>query len=73
MAKQRAALRQQFHDDRVGFKNIFAFVLRQAFQINAAIIQRRIRLQSVFLPGIKVVRAMSRSGMHDAASLINVT
>src|ERR1700688_4737304 len=70
VAEERATISQQFDDDGVGFKNIFALVLGQTFQINAAIIERSVRFQSIFLARIKVVRAVAGSGVHDSAALV---
>ena len=38
LAEQRAAIAQQFHDDGIRLEDVFAFVFRQAFEIDAAII-----------------------------------
>ena len=70
MAEQRAAIAEQLHDDRIGFENIFAFVFRQAFGIDAAIVERRVSFEAVFLAGVEVVGAVSGRGVHDAAALI---
>ncbi len=68
--QQRAMFGEQLHDDRIRREDVLAFVFRQAFGIHALVIQRRVNLQPIFLPGIKVVRAVARSRVHDAAALI---
>ena len=70
MPKQGSALSQQFHDDGVRGKHVLAFIFRQAFEVHPAIVEWRRGLQTVFLAGVEIVRAMTRRGMHDAASLI---
>ena len=70
ISQQCSAIPQQFHHDWVRREHILAFVFRQAFQIDAAIVERRINFDSIFLPSHKVIRAMSRSGVHDSAALI---
>lgn len=61
MGEERAAIPQQFDDDGVGFENIFALVFGQTFQINAAVIERSVSFQAIFLTGIKVVGAVTRA------------
>ncbi len=70
MAKQRAAIAQQFHDDGICREHVLAFVFRQAFQIHAAVVERRVGFQAVFLAGDEVVRAVAGRGVHDPAALI---
>ena len=70
MAEERAAIGQQFHNEGIRGENVFAFVFRQTFEIDAFVIDRRVNLEPVFLAGVKVVGAVSRSGVHDAAALI---
>src|SRR5207244_12980195 len=70
VTQQRAAIAEQFHDDRIRGENILAPVFRQPLKIDALVVDRRINLQSIFLPGIKIVGAMSRSRVNDAAALI---
>ena len=70
MAEQRAAIGKQFHDDRIGGENVFAFVFGQAFGVDAFVVERRVDFQAVFLAGVEVVRAVAGRGVHDAAALI---
>ena len=69
-AEQRAAIAQQRHDDGIRLKHGLAFVFRQAFEIAAVSIDRRVRLNAIFLPGLKVLHAVARRGVHDAGALI---
>src|SRR6266404_3009582 len=70
LAEQRATIAQQSDDNRIGLEYGFSFVLRQAFQIPSVVVNRRVRLDAVFLSGLEVLNAMSRRRMHDAGTLI---
>src|SRR5882762_11581503 len=70
VAEERAAITEQFYDDGIRSKNILAFVFGQTLEIDAFVVQRRVNLQSIFLAGIEVVGAVARSGVNDAAALI---
>src|SRR5438270_8133470 len=70
MAEERAALLEQLHNDRIRAEDILALVFGQAFGIHAFVVERRVNLQTIFLSGIEVLGAMTRSGVHDAAALV---
>ncbi len=69
-AEQRPAIAQQRNNDGIRLEDCFAFVLRQTFQIAAVAVNRRVRLNAIFLPGLKVLDAVARRGVHDAGALI---
>src|SRR6202162_3454981 len=70
MAQQRAAIGEKFYDNGIRRENVFAFVFGQAFRVHTTIIERRVNFEVVALTGNEVVGAMSWSGVHDAAALI---
>src|SRR4029077_15216430 len=70
IGEQCAAFREQLYDDGIRGENILALVLRQTLEVHAAIIDGRVNLQPVFLAGVEVIGAVSRSGVHDSAALI---
>src|SRR5438270_7487444 len=70
MAEERAALLEQLHDDRIRAEDVLALVFGQAFGIHAFVVERRVNLQTIFLSGIEVLGAMTWSGVHDAAALV---
>src|SRR5439155_18313328 len=70
VAKKSAAISEQFHDDGIRGENVFAFVFWQAFEVDALVVEGRIDFQSIFLAGIKVIRAVTWSGVNDATALI---
>ncbi len=70
LAEQRSAIAQQLNDDRIRLEYCFPFVLGQPFEIPAMIIDRRVRLDAIFLPGLEVLDAMPRRRVHDAGALI---
>src|SRR5882724_511519 len=70
MPKERAAIGEEFHNDRIRGENIFAFVFGQAFEVDAFVIERRVDFQTVLLAGIEVIGAVAGSSVNDAAALI---
>ncbi len=70
VAEQRPAVRKQVDDDGIRGEHILALVFRQAFEINAAIVEWRVNLQTILLAGVKVVGAMTGRGVYDAAALV---
>src|SRR6267154_1078584 len=70
MSEQRATIGQELDNNWIGGEYVLAFIFRQALQVTAAIINRRIGLESIFLTGVKVVRAVPGRGVHNAAALI---
>ncbi len=72
IGKQRAAILKQLHDDGIRSENVLAFVLGQAFEKDAFVINRCVCFQAVFLPGEKIVRAVARSRVHDPRPLIEL-
>jgi hypothetical protein len=69
-AEQCATIPQQFQHNRIRLENRLTFVLRQAFQIAAFVIDGCVRLDSIFLSCLKVLDAVTRCGMHDTRTLI---
>ena len=69
-ADEHAAFFQQLDDDGIRFENRLALVFRQALDEAAVVVLRRVGFQTIFLAGAKIVRAVARSGVHDAAALI---
>src|SRR5215469_14619419 len=69
-AEQRATILQDLHDNRIRAEYVLALVFRQAFEIAALVVQRRVNLQLIFLSRNKIIRTVAGSRMHDAAALI---
>ena len=69
-ADQHAFAAHQFDDQWIRFEYGFAFVFRQAFHEAAFVVLRRVSFEIIFLAGAEVVDAVARSGVHDAAALI---
>ena len=61
---------QQVDDGGVRFENGLAFVFGQAFDEAAVVVERRVDFEAVFLAGAKVLDAMSRRRVNDAAALL---
>ena len=70
LAHEHAALFEYPDHDGIRFKHGLALVLRQAFDESSFVILRRVSLQPVFLSRAKVVRAVARRRVYDAAALI---
>src|ERR1700730_15692187 len=69
IGKERAAIGEQPYDNWNRAEDILTFIFWQALEVTAAIIERCINLQAVFLTGIEVVGAAAGFGVHDAAAL----
>jgi hypothetical protein len=70
VTEERATIAEQFHDDGIRGENVLAFVFGQAFEIDAFVVEWSIGFEAIFLSGDKVFGAVARSGVHDAAALI---
>src|SRR5260221_13707556 len=69
MTEERAVIGEKFDDDGVGFEDVFAFVFRQAFGVNAAVVERSGGFEIVLFAGVEVVDAVGGSGGNDAGAL----
>src|SRR5437667_7931835 len=70
MAEKRAVVGEKFDDDGVGFEDVLAFVLGQAFGVNAAVVERSGGFEIVLLAGVEVVDAVAGSGVNDTGALV---
>src|SRR6202012_2309951 len=70
MAEQRAAIAEKFHDNRIRGEDVFAFIFRQTFGVDAAVIDRRSSLETVSLAGVEVVDAVAGRSVNDPATLV---
>src|SRR6266849_9017901 len=70
LGHEYAALLEQLDDRFVRLKNRFAFVFRKPIAHSAGFVYVAGLVEFVARPGIEVVGAMRRSGMHRSRSLI---
>src|ERR1700684_2128986 len=70
LCHQHLTVFQQRNNCWIRFENSLAFIRRQPLHKSSVVIQRSIRLQTVFLPGREVFGSMTWSGMHASAALL---
>ena len=56
--------------NRIRFEHRLALVFRQSLRESPFVVERRVRLYAVFLSGVKILRAVSRSRVHDSRPLL---
>ena len=70
MAEQRATIGEKFHNDWIGCEDVLAFIFGQTFRVDTLVVKRRINFKAIFLTGTKVIDAVTRRSVNDAAALI---
>ena len=70
--EQHAVALQQIDDERVRLKDALALVFGQALDESPVVVERRVDLEPVLLPGAIVLDTVPRRRVDDSASLLEV-